>query len=234
MKSFIALVVAAGTGCFAGTIVVPNTPQGNTSHDFASGIRVQQVYASSAFPAGAMTISSLAFRSALGQSSTSQNLTDFFMQMAVTLNNPDGLSTAYTNNLGSNLQTVYTGAITLSSGGCASLPCPFDMAIALQSPYVYNPASGNLVVDFRATGSFSTTFIDSQTTSGDSVSFIFGPQVNATGLASTEGLITQFTTGSQAGVPEPGAGVLSATGLILVLALRLRTRLLRRAMRRML
>ena len=199
----------------AGTIVVPNSlaaTETNVGANLNANARVQQVFASNQFGASAITITSIALRDEGGAAASSQNVNSFFLRMAVTSNAPDALSTTFASNLGSNVQTVFNGPITLTTAACASGPCPFDMVIPLQSSYAYNPGSGNLLLDFTWDTQPWTNLMEVANANGDSVSSIDGNSAATTGTANTVGLVVQFTTAT--GVPEPGTGILAGLGLL--------------------
>jgi len=91
----------------------------------------------------------------------------------------------------------------------------------LDTPFAYNPDSGNLLVDMRifnsgSTPGFGTLVLDAANVAGDSVSEVVAENqgslgVNSlTGIAGTAGLITDFTVTP---VPEPCSLSLLAAGL---------------------
>jgi hypothetical protein len=131
---------------------------------------------------------------------------------------PDALSTTFANNVGANDVTVFNGSLSLSSlfTGPAGGPKAFDIVINLTTPFAYNPASGNLLLDVRdVSGASAAFFMDAQSTLGDSVSRAFtdnsGTVNDATGVTDTLGLVTQFTLTP---VPEPGTMFLLAAGVL--------------------
>jgi hypothetical protein len=100
------------------------------------------------------------------------------------------------------------GSLTLSSSNTLGL---FDTIINFTTPFLYNPAAGNLLLDVRnfSGASVTNTFFDAQTTTGDSVSRVYGAEgapLATSGTTDSLGLITRFTYSTpNASVPEPGS-----------------------------
>ena len=123
--------------------------------------------------------------------------------------------------MGSPLAISSTGAPV--GGGVA----PFDITIRFTTPFHYDPALGNLLMDFNFySGAASPTNLelDSVFDGADSVSRIAAlgdATATAAVVVDTMGIVTQFSTASL--VPEPGTNVLVAT-----LSLGLLVRALRR------
>ena len=95
-----------------------------------------------------------------------------------------------------------------------TVPQPFEVLLVLQSPFYYNPSSGNLLLDIRSFSGGTTGPLDATDVLGDSVSIVStGPANAVTGFAGTDGLVTRFTIIS---VPEPGVQSLVTIGGALV------------------
>jgi len=204
------------------TVVVPNgnaMVEGNSNNGYpfdlgGTGLlsqRYQQVYAASQFGGGGL-ITQIIFRpdAFAGQAFTS-TLPDIQIDLSTTSAGDDGLSTTYANNVGADDTVVFTrGSLTLSSAftGPPDGPKDFDIIITLTTPFLYNPALGNLLLDVRNYGGGSTTFFDAAFTTGDGSSRLFNSDVNSgTGSTDTEALVTGFVI-----VPEPGTAMLLAGG----------------------
>ena len=205
------------------TVVVPNsarTTEGNTNNGYPFDLgqtgltsqRYQQLYAASQFGSGGL-ITQIIFRpdATSGQAFTS-TLSDIQIDLSTTSAADDGLSTTFANNVGANDTVVFArGPLTLSSAftGPPNGPKDFDIIITLTTPFLYNPAMGNLLLDVRNFGGGSTCSFDAVFTPADGVSRVFSlTGVNATtGSTDTLGLVTGFNI-----VPEPGTAMLLAGG----------------------
>jgi hypothetical protein len=123
--------------------------------------------------------------------------------------------------LGADNTIVFSGALSLSSSftGPPGGPKNFDIIINLTTPFLYNPAAGNLLMDVRNFNAGTTTQFDATgSTTGDAVSRIFtsGSGVNSptADFSDSNGLVTQFTF---AAVPEPGTlALVGATGVAML------------------
>jgi hypothetical protein len=204
------------------TVVVPNsarTIEGdlNNSFPFNIGIiglpsqRYQQVYAASQFGSGGL-ITQIVFRpdATFGQAFTS-TLPDIQIDLSTTSAADDGLSSTYANNVGTDDTVVFArGPLTLSSAftGPPNGPKDFDIIITLTTPFLYNPALGNLLLDVRNFGGGSTISFDAVSPLGDGVSRLYNSDVNSgTGSTDSVGLVTGFII-----VPEPGSAAMLLVG----------------------
>ena len=209
-------------------IVVPNSlaqTEGNLFNGFPFNVgnnpgmmRYQQVFASSQFSAlvaGGEFITQIAFRpeSSSNGSAFSSTLPNIQINLSTTTRNPDALSTTFSTNVGTDDTPVFgPGPLALFSAKTGGTPKDFDILIGLTTPFFYNPAAGNLLLDVRNFGGGRTTQFDVQLASGDPVSRVFSPDVNASaGSGDSFGLVTRFTT--TANVPEPGALSLLSIGI---------------------
>jgi MYXO-CTERM domain-containing protein len=221
------LSAAVANLAHASSVVVPGFDattegSGNNGYPFASSFssqRYQQVYGASAFSGGPILITQIAFRpDATFGSAFSTTLPSVQIDLSTTSAAVDGLSTTFANNVGANDTVVFSGALSLSSAdtGPAGGPKAFDIVINLTTPFLYNPALGNLLLDIRDfSGGFTTAF-DAEPSGTDAMSRVYtesqgvnSPTANA-GEQDTVGLVTQFTVTV---VPEPSSVVF---GLALV------------------
>jgi hypothetical protein len=199
-----------------------------------TSMRYQQVYGASAFSGivGPTTITQIAFRAAgrepasggepayAGQPAFNATLTDIRIDLSTTSRQVDNLSNAFASNVGANNVTVFDGSLTLESAGATgNNPAPFDVIITLTTPFVYNPAEGNLLMDVRDFGGGISGFLDASSATNDAMSRVYALNVNDT-IADTEfpsdGLITQFRFPSAVTVPEVNTVLLAASGLLLL------------------
>jgi hypothetical protein len=208
------------------TVVVPNsaaTTEGDLNNSFPFNIaiiglpsqRYQQLYAASQFgglPSGGGLITQIVFRpdATFGHAFTS-TLPDIQIDLSTTSAADDGLSSTYANNVGADDTVVFArGPLTLSSAftGPPGGPKDFDIIITLTTPFLYNPALGNLLLDVRNFGGGSTISFDAVSPLGDGVSRLFNQNVNsATGTTDSVGLVTGFII-----VPEPGSAAMLLVG----------------------
>jgi hypothetical protein len=223
----------------AQSVVVPNAlagAEGDIDNGFPFNIsnfglpsqRYQQVYAANQFSTivGPQTITAIRFRpdSSFG-SAFSSTINSIQINLSTTSAAVDALSSTFASNVGGNDTVVFSGALSLSSANIGGPPRNFDIVITLTTPFVYNPANGNLLLDVRNFSAGLTTQMDADSTFGDGTSraYTFNGNVNSTTADTTDsvGLVTQFVF---AAVPEPSTMILSgisALGVAYVLRRRM-------------
>jgi hypothetical protein len=114
------------------------------------------------------------------------------------------LSPTFADNVGADDLVVHNGPITLSTAntGPDLGPRDFDIIITLINPFLYDPAAGNLLIDFRSTGQLfpfdirNPTPVDAENRFGDSVSVVLGRSGNLNapnGETTTVGFVTRFS-----------------------------------------
>ncbi len=188
-------------------VVVPNaqaTIEGNGENSFPldcgnfnfTSMRYQQVYAASEIGLTG-TITELRFRQDVGAGGGfgPNTIPHAIITLSSTTATPDSLSPTFALNVGPDVTTVYNGDLVLSSTSSSASPRPFDLAIPVRAPFVFDAAAGNnLLLDVTLPTCATTSPLDVQTAFADSVSRIFAlGACSATGTQDTEGLITQFT-----------------------------------------
>ena len=240
LRYAVVVVICLCTVAHAGLVVVPNSlsgTEGSSNNGFPFNIadfslssqRYQQVYGSNQFGAGGL-ITQIIFRpDAFTGAAFSSTLTNVRIDLSTTTMAVDGLSTTFATNVGADDTIVFNGSLSLSSAftGPGAGPKAFDIIITLTTPFNYNPALGNLLLDVRNFSGGHTTQFDSQGTA-DSISRVFtntantGVNTPTADVADTEGLITQFNFG--AAVPEPGTWSLLLTGIAAIGIVRWRRR----------
>src|SRR5262249_21659069 len=149
----------------AAVVIVPNNLAA-TEGDISNGLpfnigafslssqRYQQVFAASAFASvsGPHLITQIAFRpDAQIGGAFSSIIPNIQINLSTTSATPDGLSATFANNVGSDDTVVFSGSLSLSSAftGPPGGPKAFDIIINLQTPFLYNPSAGNLLLDVR-------------------------------------------------------------------------------------
>ena len=119
----------------------------------AVNYRIQELYGAPNFAvASALYITELRYRpdATYGQAFNT-TIGNIEIRLSTTTRQPDGLSEYYAQNPGPDETLVYSGALSISSQftGPPGQPKDFDIIIPLQTPFLYNPAAGNLLVDLR-------------------------------------------------------------------------------------
>ncbi len=194
------LLQIVGPFSHASLIVVPNSAaavEGNAGSLVpfsAANDRYQQVYASSQFaalPVGGAYLTAIAFRVYPDGSSYSFTFPGLQVSLSTTAQAPDGLSTIFDDNLGTDDVVVFIGAVPFTTSGIG-IPAPFELVINFTTPFFYNPASGNLLVDIRNSGGGPDSSFDAVYDPADSVSRVDGALTDSTGIPNTIGLVTQF------------------------------------------
>jgi hypothetical protein len=230
------LALASSPNAIAAAIVSPSTDtsvEGNSNNVFPFDIglssqRYEQVYRATEFGSGPLLITALAFRpDAQFGAAFSTTLSNVSIFLTTTTNGPDALSSTFANNEGADKTLVHSGPLSLSSAdtGPAGGPKAFDILINLTTPFLYNPVSGNLLLEVQNFGGGNTTVFDTEGGSGDPVSRVFTVDANgandATGTTDTQGLVTEFLTG-QVAVPEPSSTILFGSAALMFAAMRRR------------
>jgi hypothetical protein len=231
----LAAVAAFGSN----VLVVPGgdaTTEGNSSNGLPFNItgigetseRYQQVYGSSAFGDSSILITGIDFRpdAAFG-SAFSNTIPSIQIDLSTTPSAVDALSLTFANNVGADDVTVFPdGALSLSSAdsGPAGGPEAFDIHIQFTTPFLYDPESGNLLLDVRVFDGASTTQFDAANSKTDAVSRVYtigsGVDSATANGADSIGLVTQFDFSDPLSVPEPSTTLLSGAGLAAAFAFR--------------
>jgi len=203
-----------------------------------SSARFQQVYDASEFSfAGveAITITSIRFRPNLQDPnlptsgvSFISTLPDIQFNLSTTLRGPDALSATFAENIGlDDTQVRQRGPLALRSVG-GNFPQTFDIVVPLDTPFIYRPGSGNLLLDIRNYGGGETTFFNGESAVGDVISSLWaasgddtGTVESQSGFRSTFGHVTLFEFTP---VPEPSAVVLIGMAVALVVGIRFKQR----------
>jgi|GEM_PF-2247770 len=202
---------------FTPSVVVPNkwsTVQTDTGNLFplfsAQPIRYQQVFASSQFSrftTGGELITSIAFRGHGPGIPFTATIPQLQVSLSTTSKLPDGLSSTFVDNVGADATQVFSGPLQTSvtfTGG----PTDFEVVINFTTPFFYDPAKGNLLLDVTNTQGGTEVPLDQQEldgtfTLGDSVSRVYN-YGNASAVVAgqpggvdekdTYGLVAQFAS----------------------------------------
>lgn len=158
--------------------------------------RYQQVFSASEFGSAQnpQMITRLGFRYRTTTSTFYLSGTWMEVRLSTTSMNPDGLSSTFADNVGSDETLVYAGTnwqFAASSGFMK-----FWMDASFTTPFFYDATKGNLLIEIRMPSyyNFSGYSLDAVTNTGDSVSRVYANTTNAvTGTADTRGVVTEFT-----------------------------------------
>lgn len=194
----------------------------------SGGSHVQQIYSSGSFT-GPQSISAISFRAYPGAApsgffSNTVNVSDIIISAGTATasgNDTSGLpSDVFANNL-LNPSVVYSGALSLTTAATGTGDQPFDYTIMFDTPFLYDPAAGSLLLDFLIPGSatvsgsgFGFLTFDTANTIDDgvySVVDIFNGNATS-GTLSTAGAITRFTSADAGAVPEPATWAMMLMG----------------------
>jgi hypothetical protein len=172
---------------FGGPLVVPGewaAAQGDAGNLFPllspKPIRYQQVFDASQFsrlnPGGGL-INRIAFRGHGPGTPFTGTVAQLQINLSTTSKTPDGLSSIFGENVGSNDTQVFSGpfqtAVTFTGD-----PTNFEVVINFTTPFYYDPTKGNLLLDVRNLQGATQLppndqQLDGTTASGDSISRVY-------------------------------------------------------------
>ncbi|MCH7805431.1 MAG: hypothetical protein IH937_15290, partial [Acidobacteria bacterium] len=105
-------------------------------------------------------------------------LNDIQINLSTTTMTADNLSATFADNVGADETIVLNrGSLDLSSAGANGT---FDIVVHFDTPFFYDPALGNLLLDVRNFGAGFTTQFDAHDVVGDSISREFAGDVFGT------------------------------------------------------
>ena len=197
----------------ADVVVAPNDLSTNDAV-FGSGVlraanyREQAVYAATHFPSDiGLVITELRFRPDYFYGTPfDTTIEGIQVNLSTATAGPDALSTTFANNVGPDDTVVFSGALACSSqfAGPLNGPKDFDIVIPLTTPFLYNPAAGNLLVEIRNfSGSLVASPLSGQALLTDGASRLGGDLSSPTGGPDTgaEALQVVYTPTNQPPVP---------------------------------
>jgi hypothetical protein len=184
----------------AQVIVVPNelaTNDGNSSNTSPSGpgsVREMQIYDASQFGAlsGPSFLTQFAYRPDTIPGPSGPRTFTLRVFASTTSRSVPELSTTFAENLGTNNTLVLDGTVNLTTRNLAGPgdTRQFDYVFPLTTPFLYDPAAGNLLLDIQFTADGSAIRLDS--VAGDST---LGEVIHFTDF--------NGTTGSPLPTPKP-------------------------------
>jgi len=195
------------------------------------GSRVQNIYEASLFGnfGGARSITGLAFRATPGLAPFAGNtlrLTDVRIALSTSTRAQTTLSSVFKDNIGPDAITVFSGPLILTTLS----PGDFDEVVTFMTPFDYDPALGNLLVDVlvpsNATVSANGLFggfrpFDTANRDGDGVagvSNIFGGGDAVTGVVGSDAPVLRVfslpVSATPSAVSEPATLALLGAGLL--------------------
>ncbi len=115
------------------------------------GMRYQQIMDAGQLPSGSILINGISFRpNQTGFGYSYDWSVDLELRLSTTSVMAQDISQVFADNLGGPATTVRAGEVTLSSSGGGGSPLtaePFNIHIAFDTPYLYDPSQGNLLLE---------------------------------------------------------------------------------------
>ncbi|MGA2722835.1 MAG: PEP-CTERM sorting domain-containing protein [Bryobacteraceae bacterium] len=189
------------------TVGLPADPGTGNCFPFgcAYNAEYQQVYTSSQF-AAPIAITDLEFyNTQVNTSAPEMNSGTWTISLSTTTADWDTLASTFASNIGSGNTVVFSGNLSQVWAFGDTL------TIDLSTPFNYNPANGNLLMDVVASGTSApggNIYFDTNSTDS-SIGRVYcsgGIACGASGVVNDGyGLVTTFSTGSTTPVPEPAS-----------------------------
>ncbi len=108
-----------------------------------------------------------------------------------------GLVNTFDDNHGADVTRVLAGTVPLETDGCgpAAGPCAFDYVFNFDTPFPYDPAQGNLLVEFMVEPNGGSTSHDAHRSAPDQTRIVlsFNPDAEFAEHSLNSVSVTQFT-----------------------------------------
>jgi len=178
--------------------------------------RYQQAHDASQFQSS-IVITEIAFRYK-GDSTVPASGADFKLTMAYSANPWNGLSQTFAANVGGNPTVVFDGVWNFPGfAGDPAEPNPFTNRLTLSTPFKYDPAQGDLLLDVEmraASPNAGGSFARADNLKGVSRVYDANDINSTTGVGSGTGLIIELTTTFDPGIEPYGAGCEGSGGCV--------------------
>ena len=120
------------------------------------------------------------------------------------------LGSVFENNYGAEVTTVFDGPLTISTQatGPPEGPRGFDYYVPFETPYFYDPAAGNLLVELASNSGPAGSLVIDRSNSSSAL------YIGAVGADASTGLVQNITGANQYEfVPEPSTCLLVMVGI---------------------
>ena len=172
---------------------------------------------------GPVVIDSMALRLDKRSQATSATFDDITVQLSTAVTTPSTFSTTLADNVGSDVVTVRSGPMTLSSASGVADPSQFDILVPFLVPFTYDPLAGDLLFDWVYTGHFNNGIFQLDMNWNDAAPHVNTVAYNADAVPVPDGFAEAFRRGASlvmqfsvsAVNPEPSAVLLAMWALLL-------------------
>lgn len=140
-----------------------------------SVMRLQNVYAATNFTGGAMTIREIRYRRDGSVGPVTSREIDVEIKLSTTAKQPDALSGVFSENYGADTVVAFDGKVIAGSdsGSVPGGPQAFDLVLPLSTPFTYDPAKGNLLLEVRVRQAPAELWTDASNDMNDGASRAF-------------------------------------------------------------
>lgn len=156
--SSLLLLSTVSTSFSAQTFVTPSRYEGREAPGESSawpdaGFSAQRIDSSSNFaglPEGGAMLTGVSFRPSAGvPTGTETTLNPFVVSIAVTDVEPAMMSDTFAENYAGSPTEVFNDVWTATAASSLGGPRPFEYRVPFETPFFYNPAEGNLLINWR-------------------------------------------------------------------------------------